>query len=69
MRLLVADPDDGACAISVEIRHEAGTPKMWWRLNKPFFSELRRQLLGWRKLSPERILAYVKEAEAGVAKG
>ncbi|MFU8781124.1 MAG: FtsX-like permease family protein, partial [Kiritimatiellia bacterium] len=62
MRLLVDPEEDGACTISVVIRHEAGAPKVWWRLNRPFFFDLRRQLLGWRKLSPERLLAYVKSA-------
>jgi len=62
MRLWVGQPEDGACGISVEIRHEAGTPKVWWRLNKPFFFDLRRQLLGWRKLSDERVAQYVSNA-------
>ncbi len=62
MRLTVQPPDDGACAIHAEIRHGAGTPKMWWRLNRPFFGDLRRQLLGWRKLSADRIRAYVGES-------
>jgi len=60
VRLIVEQPDDGACAIAVEIRHEEGTPKMWWRLNKAFFGDLRRQMLGWRKLSAERIESYVQ---------
>ena len=60
LRFRVESPDDGACSISVEIRHESGMPKTWWRLNKPFFADLRRQLLGWRKLSPDRIAEYVK---------
>jgi hypothetical protein len=47
------------CAIAVRIQHETGTPKVWWRLNKPFFYELRRQLLGWRKVTPERVQEYV----------
>jgi hypothetical protein len=57
------------CTIAVAIRHETGTPKVWWRLNKPFFYELRRQLLGWRKVTPERVQQYVermRKAEAEI---
>ena len=60
MRMTVEHPTDGVCEIAVRIRHETGTPKLWWRLNKPFFYELRRQMLGWRKVTPERIQEYVK---------
>lgn len=59
MRLTIEQPDDGVCAIVVSIRHETGTPKVWWRLNKPFFYELRRQMLGWRKVTPERVREYI----------
>lgn len=63
MRFRVEPPDDGACSISVEIKHEGGAEKTWWRLNKPFFGDLRRQLLGWRKLSPERVREYVARTQ------
>jgi hypothetical protein len=63
MRFRVEPPEDGACSISAEIRHEGGAEKTWWRLNKPFFGDLRRQLLGWRKLSPERVREYVARTQ------
>jgi hypothetical protein len=69
MRLTIEPPADGVCSIAVEIRHETGTPKVWWRLNKPFFYELRRQLLGWRKVTPVRVQEYVermRNAEVGM---
>ncbi len=66
LRLTVEPPEDGACAISVRIVHEAGAPKTWWRLNKPFLTDLRRQLLGWRKLGSERMLRYMRRAEDGI---
>ena len=62
LRLTVLPPQDEACAIAVELRHETGTPKVWWRLNKPFLFELRRQFLGWRKVKPERVLQYLERA-------
>ncbi len=62
MRFSVNAPEDGVCSISIAITHEAGTPTMWWRLNKPFFMDLRCQLLGWRKLSKELMLQYLEQA-------
>ena len=62
--LTIEPPEDGICAIAVRIKHETGTPKVWWRLNKTFFYHLRRQLLGWRKVSAERIQEYVEKMEA-----
>jgi hypothetical protein len=59
IRLTIENPHDGACDIAVRIHHETGTPKLWWRLNRPFFYELRRQLLGWRKVAPERMREYI----------
>lgn len=69
MRLTVELPTDGVCGIAVEIRHETGMPKVWWRLNRPFFYDLRRQMLGWRKVTPERVREYVermRNAENGM---
>jgi hypothetical protein len=60
VRLTVEKPVDDVCSIAVEIRHETGMPRVWWRLNRPFFYELRRQMLGWRKLSAERIREYIE---------
>ncbi len=62
MRFSVNAPEDGVCSISIAISHEAGTPNMWWRLNKPFFMDLRCQLLGWRKLSQELMRQYIEQA-------
>lgn len=64
MRLTVAAPVDEVCDIVVRIYHETGSPKLWWRLNKPFFFELRRQMLGWRKVTPERVEEYVIQMKA-----
>jgi hypothetical protein len=63
MNLTVDPPSDGVCEITVRIKHETGTPKLWWRLNKPYFYELRRQFLGWRKVTPERMKEYVTKLD------
>jgi len=68
MHLTIKPPDDGVCEIGVVIEHETGTPKLWWRLNKPYFYELRRQLLGWRKVTPERMQEYADRLE-GITSG
>ena len=60
MRLDVLPPEDGVCGLRVSLKHETGAARTWWRLNRPFFFEMRRQLLGWRKLSPERALKYIE---------
>jgi len=64
MRLTVEKADDGVCEIGVTIQHETGTPKLWWRLNKPFFYELRRQMLGWRNVTPERMQEYAQKLKS-----
>ena len=65
--LTVEQPIDGVCAIHARLRHEAGTPRVWWRLNKPFFYELRRQMLGWRKVTPQRLQHYLEQTQAAPA--
>jgi hypothetical protein len=55
------------CRIRIVLRHQAGQERSWWRLNRVFLGELRRQLLGWRKIKPEQTLAYMARGEAAVA--
>ena len=64
--LTVRPPEDGVCEIAVCLRHETGTPKVWWRLNKPFFYDLRRQMLGWRKVTPQRMQQYAERTQQSV---
>jgi hypothetical protein len=57
--------------IDVELRRAAGRPGTWWRLNRVFLGDLRRQLLGWRKVKSVRILEYIRsgtEMLAGAAR-
>lgn len=51
-------------AIHVELTHESGTPRSWHRLNRQCLSDLRRQLLGWRKVGEERVWAYIDRGRA-----
>lgn len=47
------------CSIRINLRHETGQMRTWWRLNKPFLSDIRKQLLGWRRVPVERIIEYI----------
>ena len=48
-----------AMRIDVQLQRAAGQPQAWWKLNRVFLGDLRRQLLGWRKVKSERILAHI----------
>jgi hypothetical protein len=52
------------CSINIQLRRETGDERSWWRLNRVFIGELRRQLLGWRNVTPERMLKYISEGRA-----
>lgn len=62
-------PEIGSvCNIHIKITHESGQMNTWWRQNRIFLGELRRQLLGWRKVKPERIIQYIEEFRASMKK-
>ena len=63
VRLLVVQSDDPEIyEIRIELARGSGQVRSWWGLNRVFLGELRRQLLGWRQLKTERILAYIARA-------
>lgn len=47
--------------IHIELIRGSGQPSSWWRLNRVFLNDLRRQLLGWRNLKPDRMIAYIED--------
>ena len=61
---IVPEAEDDICGIQVVLTQEAGQEKTWWRLNKAFLGDIRRQFLGWRRVPVERMMAYVRAAEA-----
>ncbi len=65
-RITITPETEDICNIRIELIHGSGQPRNWWRLNRAFLGDLRNQLLGWRRVSPERIMAYVEHAEAGI---
>jgi len=52
--------------IDIELLRRSGQVSSWWKLNRVLLSDLRRQLLGWRKLKIDRMLEYItRAAETG----
>jgi len=45
--------------MDIELRRGSGQVSSWWNLNRVFLADLRKQLLGWRKLKLERMLEYI----------
>jgi hypothetical protein len=60
VRLTIRPTDDPEVfEIDVALAREAGQLGTWRKLNRAFLGDLRRQLLGWRKLKTRRILDYI----------
>ena len=58
-------PKEKRWSMRVRIRRMAGTRETWVRLNRPFLTLLRRQMLIWRSLSPEDRELYIKRRTGG----
>ena len=54
--------EEDVIGIDIELRRESGQVRSWHKLNRVFLGDLRKQLLGWRRLKPERILRYIADA-------
>ena len=64
IRLTIEDTgEEDVYAIKLLLTRGSGQQRSWWKLNKTFISDLRRQLLGWRKLRPERAMEYITEGD------
>jgi hypothetical protein len=48
--------------LEIKLHHGSGQKRTWIRLNKTFLSDVRRQLLRWRGLKPERVARYISDA-------
>lgn len=59
VRLTVRQAEDDVSEVWIELRRLTGEEANWRKLTKPFVADLRRQFLGWRKLSNERVVAYI----------
>ncbi len=64
LRLVIRPTEDEAVyEIDVDLTRESGQERSWWKLNRVFLGDLRRQLLGWRQLKMERVLDYIRDAK------
>ena len=48
--------------VQVVLIRLSGDDGSWYRMNRSFLTELRRQFLQWRSLSPQRMLDYVERS-------
>jgi hypothetical protein len=48
--------------VQVVLSRLSGDDGSWYRMNRSFLTELRRQFLQWRSLSPQRMLDYVERS-------
>ena len=66
---LTIEPADGEniYGIHIELRRASGSVRAWHRLNRVFLGDLRRQLLGWRRLEPQRILEFLAQGRESLA--
>jgi hypothetical protein len=46
--------------VQVVLTRLSGDDGSWYRMNRTFLTELRRQFLQWRSLSPQMMLEYVE---------
>lgn len=48
--------------VQVNLERLSGDDGSWYRMNRTFLTELRKQFLQWRSLTPQRMLEYVDES-------
>jgi hypothetical protein len=49
--------------VEVHLKRLSGDDGSWYRLNRTFLTELRKQFLQWRSLAPARMVEYVNESK------
>lgn len=54
--------------VRLTLIREAGNPGTWYRLNRPFLVEIRKQFLLWRAVTPELVQKYVARSDAMFAR-
>ena len=54
--------------VQVLLQRLSGDDSNWYRMNRTFLTELRKQFLAWRSLSPQRMLDFVEESKTLFAK-
>ena len=54
--------------VQVILQRLSGDDSSWYRMNRTFLTELRKQFLQWRSLTPQRMYEYVQESHQLFAK-
>jgi hypothetical protein len=54
--------------VQVVLQRLSGDDGSWYRMNRSFLTQLRKQFLQWRSLTPQRMLEYVEESHELFAK-
>ncbi len=49
--------------VEVQLDLESGPDEAWYRMNRSFLTELRKQFLQWRSLSVEKMQQYIEESQ------
>lgn len=49
--------------VQVVLQRLSGDDSSWYRMNRTFLTELRKQFLQWRSLTPQRMMEYVEESK------
>jgi len=63
VQIEIRGAEDDLCDIHIELERESGKPGNWWRLNRVFLGDMRRQLLGWRNVKPEQARELMRLAD------
>lgn len=65
MRLALSEQrgEEDLYTIEIELTHQSGPLRSWHRLNRQCLSDLRCQLLGWRKVEEARVWAYIERGK------
>jgi len=63
MLLLIAPGEfNDIYEVRVVLERLSGDDGSWWRMNRTFLTELRKEFLQWRSLSPQRMQEYVAQS-------
>lgn len=67
---LAIHPTDDPHVFDVRLTlvREAGNPSTWYRLNRPFLVEVRKQFLLWRQVAPAMMRTYIAQSQELFAK-
>lgn len=54
--------------VQVVLQRLSGDDGSWYRMNRSFLTELRKQFLQWRSLTPQRMIEYIAQSQELFAK-